>query len=282
MSSHQAELISQLALAGNTTNQSRSKLELSDSAASLLIGALLPAFVLVVWQLMGEFGLISEVFLPTPIVIAKAFSSLLASGELFVHIRISLFRAILGFLMGGSFGLAFGILIGLFRKAESVLDPTLQMLRLIPYLAIAPLIILWFGFGEESKILIIANGAFFPMYVNTFLGIRSVDNKLFDVSKVLEFNRFKMILRLILPASLPNILLGVRISLGISWVGLVVAELIGSQSGVGFLILQAKQESNTPIIFVGILIFAIVGTLADWIVRIAEIRFLKWQDSFQG
>jgi sulfonate transport system permease protein len=280
--SNQAEAISQRVHSGTSSKQALFKFKLGDSTSSLLIGAILPVFVVVVWQLLGEFGLISEIFLPTPYVIAKAFQSLLASGELFVHIRISVFRAAMGFLIGGGLGLLFGILAGLFRNVERMLDPTMQMLRLIPYLAVAPLIILWFGFGEVSKILIIANGAFFPLYVNTFLGIRSVDNKLFEVSKVLEFNRFKQIIRLILPASLPNIFLGVRLSMGIAWIGLVVAELVGSQSGVGFLILQAKQDSDTPVIFVGILIFAIVGALTDWLVRLAERRFLKWQDSFQG
>ncbi len=130
--------------------------------------------------------------------------------------------------------------------------------------------------------MIIAKGALFPLYVNTLLGIRSVDNKMFDVAHVLEFSRFKQIVRLILPASLPHILLGLRLSLAISWLSLVVAELIGSQSGVGFLINFGKQTSSTELIFVGIIIFAIVGKLVDSFVRLLERSLLQWRDSFQG
>ncbi|WP_405083585.1 ABC transporter permease [Paenibacillus psychroresistens] len=278
----QTEAIAQRLHSTKASKRVLTKFKLNNHISSLLVGAILPLFVLVVWQVLGEFGLISELFLPTPLVIAAAFKKLLLSGELWIHVRISLIRAGSGFLVGGSLGLLFGLLVGLFRQTERILDPTIQVLRLIPYLATAPLIILWFGFDETSKVVIIANGCFFPLYVNAFLGIRNVDNKLFEVAKVLQFNRFKQITRLILPASLPNIFLGVRISMGIAWIGLVVAELIGSQSGVGFLILQAKQDSDVPIIFVGILIFAVVGGLTDWIVRVAERRFLKWQDSFQG
>jgi sulfonate transport system permease protein len=278
----QGEAISQRMHTVKASKKALTKFKLNNHVTSLLIGAVLPIFVLVVWQILGEIGMISEQFLPTPLVIAAAFKKLLISGELWVHLRISLIRASSGFLVGGGLGLVFGIIIGLFRKTERILDPTIQILRLIPHLAVAPLIILWFGFDETSKIVIIANGCFFPLYVNAFLGIRNVDNKLFEVSKVLQFNRFKQITRLILPAAMPNIFLGVRISMGVAWIGLVVAELIGSQSGVGFLILQAKQDSDVPVIFVGIFIFAVVGGLTDWIVRLAERKFLKWQDSFQG
>lgn len=237
---------------------------------------------LVAWQLLGDLGLISTFFLPTPLMIAEAFRTLAVTGELTEHLAISLGRAATGFAIGGSIGLLLGIITGLSRNAENVLDPSMQMFRMIPHLAIAPLVILWFGFGETSKILIIAKGALFPLYVNTLLGIRSVDNKMFDVAHVLEFSRFKQIVRLILPASLPHILLGLRLSLAISWLSLVVAELIGSQSGVGFLINFGKQTSSTELIFVGIIIFAIVGKLVDSFVRLLERSLLQWRDSFQG
>jgi sulfonate transport system permease protein len=153
---------------------------------------------------------------------------------------------------------------------------------MIPHLAVTPLFILWFGFGELSKILLIAKGAFFPLYINTFLGIRNVDNKLFDVSRVLEFSRMKQIVWLIFPAALPNILLGVRLSLGVAWLGLVVAELMGSSNGIGYLILDARQFSNTSVVFVGIMIFAIVGKVTDSLVRLLERKLLSWQDNYRG
>lgn len=248
----------------------------------VVLGSALPVLVLAAWQLAGYLGWIDTFFLPTPLAIFASLWSLIVSGDMTTHLGISIGRAAAGFALGGSLGLILGLLTGFSRKSEIFLDPTVQMLRMIPHLAIAPLIILWFGFGETSKVLIIAKGAFFPLYVNTFLGIRSVDKKLFEVSKVLQYSRFQQIMRLIIPSSLPNILMGLRLSLAVSWLGLVVAELIGSQSGVGFLINLAKQSSLTEQIFVGVLVFAVVGMMVDLFVRSLERRWLKWRDSYKG
>ncbi|MEK4345776.1 ABC transporter permease [Paenibacillus sp. FSL P4-0184] len=245
-------------------------------------GAIIPVVTIVLWQLAGSTGLISAQFLPTPLSIARAFTGLLVTGELTHHLGVSMGRAGVGFLIGGVLGLLFGVLTGLFRSVEYVLDPSVQVLRLVPHLAIAPLIILWFGFGEMSKVVIILTGSFFPLYINTFMGIRNVDNKLFEVSRVLGFSPYQRLRRLILPAALPGILLGLRLSLAVAWIGLVVAELIGSQSGIGFLINEAKQNSNTEVVFVGIIIFAIVGKLIDSLFRIIERKFLFWRDSYEG
>lgn len=249
---------------------------------TIVVGASLPIITLVLWQILGSLGLVSATFLPTPLAIAASFKDLFVNGDLIRHLQISLGRAVVGFLIGGSIGLVFGIGVGFSDKLEKLLDPLMQMIRMIPHLAVAPLIILWFGFGEVSKIFIIANGAFFPLYINTFMGIRNVDNKLFEVSRVLQFNRAKQIYKLVLPASLPSIFLGLRLSLALSWLGLVVAELIGSQEGIGFLINFAKQNSNTEVIFVGIIIFAAVGLLVDLGVRFLERKFLQWRESYQG
>lgn len=256
----------------------RTKTLLSDWAA----GAAIPVAVIVLWQLGGSAGWISPEFLPAPWSILSAFAGLAASGELLYHLSVSIGRAGLGYVIGGVLGLLLGVLTGLFRKAEYLLDPSVQVLRLVPHLAIAPLIILWFGFGEVSKVAIILSGAFFPLYINTFMGIRSVDNKLFEVARVLGFGPLQKLHRLILPAALPGILLGLRLSMAVAWIGLVVAELIGSSSGVGFLINEAKQNSNTEVIFVGIIIFAIVGKLIDSLFRVIERKLLHWRDSYQG
>lgn len=246
------------------------------------IGALIPAVTLALWQLAGNAGLISAEFLPTPLSIARAFTDLFVTGELTHHLGVSMGRAGIGFLIGGVLGLLFGVITGLFRTVEYVLDPSVQVLRLVPHLAIAPLIILWFGFGEMSKVVIIMTGSFFPLYINTFMGIRNVDNKLFEVARVLGFSPYQKLRRLIIPAAMPGILLGLRLSMAVAWIGLVVAELIGSQSGIGFLINEAKQNSNTEIVFVGIIIFAIVGKLIDSLFRIIERKFLFWRDSYKG
>lgn len=265
---------------GDSSRAKRNSLK--SRLASLALGLALPLLVLTVWQIAGQSGWVDTLFLPTPLAILESLAELIRSGELARHFGISIGRAAAGFALGGGLGLLLGLWTGFSRKSEMFLDPTVQLLRMIPHLAIAPLIILWFGFGETSKVLIIAKGAFFPLYVNTFLGIRSVDNKLFEVSRVLQYSRFQQIVKLVIPSSLPNILMGLRLSLAVSWLGLVVAELIGSQAGVGFLINLAKQSSLTEQIFVGVLVFAAVGLAVDLLISYLERRLLKWRDSFKG
>lgn len=245
-------------------------------------GAILPVLILSIWQILSSTGTISTQLFSSPALILRQYWELTLSGELMHHLRISLVRALLGFLLGGSCGLLLGLFVGMFRKIEETVNPTVQMLRTVPLLAITPLFILWFGFGELSKVLLISLGAFFPLYVNTFLGVRNVDAKLFDVARVLEFSRFSQMMRLVLPAALPNILLGIRLSLTIAWLCLVTAELLGADTGVGFMIQDARAFMQTDIVFVGITIFAIVGKLSDSIVRFFEIKLLRWQDSYKG
>ncbi|MFE4709979.1 ABC transporter permease [Paenibacillus sp. NPDC056722] len=251
-------------------------------AATLGLALLLPGSVLILWQTLGHYGIISEMLFPTPYTIGESFWNLAVSGDLWVNLRISAARALSGFVLGGGLGLLLGLLVGLFRRSEKLLDPSLQMIRMIPSLAVVPLFILWFGIGEESKVLLIAKGAFFPLYINTFVGIRGVDNKLFEVTRVLGYSRLKQISRLVLPAALPNVVLGVRLSLGLSWLGLVVAELIASSSGIGYMMSDARQFADTPVVFVGILVFAVAGLLSDTVVRLIERRLLRWKDNFQG
>ena len=252
------------------------------AGSDFAVGAALPVAVVAAWQLAGDAGLIDPFFLPTPLAILEAFRDLFVSGDLARHLGISVRRAAVGFLFGGGLGLLLGLLAGFNRRAEYVLDPSMQMLRMIPHLAIAPLVILWFGFGETSKIILIAKGAFFPLYINTLSGIRGVDDKLVQVSRILEFDRRTRLARLMIPAAMPGILLGLRLSLALSWLGLVVAELLGSTDGVGFLINAAKQNGTTEIIFAGIVIFAVVGKLLDSFVRLLERRLLRWRDSYHG
>ncbi|MCZ1268868.1 ABC transporter permease [Paenibacillus taichungensis] len=251
-------------------------------ASNMVLGLIVPVSLLIVWEVAGAMGYLNPVLLPTPSSIWKELVSMTETGELVRHLGISTWRALLGFLIGGGLGLSMGLWVGFSYKTERLLDPSFQMLRTLPHLAIAPLFILWFGFGETSKLLLIAKGSFFPLYVNTFLGIRSVDSKLFDVGKVLQFSKWQMITKLILPASLPNIFLGIRLSVSVAWLGLVVAELMGSSAGLGYLINDARSFSLTTVVFVGIIVFAVVGKLSDSIIKLLEARALRWQDGFKG
>lgn len=245
-------------------------------------GFVLPVLVIAIWQLVSGLGYVSDNILPSPLLIVQSFIELTVSGEMFGHLKISILRALGGFLIGAGIGLALGLIVGFSKSSELYVDPTMQMLRTIPSLAVTPLFILWFGFDELSKILLIAFASFFPIYVNTFNGIRSVDAKLFDVARVLEFSKKKQLTCLILPAALSHILLGIRLSIGTAWLSLVVAELMGSSSGVGYMIMDARQFSQTEKVFVGIIIFGIVGKLTDSLVKVLEKRLLKWRNNFEG
>ncbi|QUF66354.1 ABC transporter permease [Bacillus atrophaeus] len=264
------------------TNVSQKRKNTAKNVYGWVKGLVLPFVIIAVWQIAGSLEIVSATVLPTPLVILLTFKDLIVSGELFVHLKISVYRAAAGFLSGAGLGLLIGLLVGFSRKTEHYIDPSLQMLRTVPHLAVTPLFILWFGFDETSKILLIALGAFFPVYINTFLGIRGVDSKLFDVAKVLKFPWYRQMTKLILPAALPSILLGIRLSLGIAWLGLVVAELMGSSEGIGYMIMDARQFSQTNKVFVGIIIFAVVGKLTDSFVRFLERKLLKWRNSYQG
>lgn len=243
---------------------------------------ILPVILLVIWQIAGSLGWIGPNLLPTPYAIVRQFFRLVVSGEMLDHFRISFIRAMLGFVLGGLAGFLLGISTGLGKIVERTLDPSLQMLRTVPLLSLIPLFILWFGIGEFSKTLMISLGAFFPVYVNTFLGIRSVDMKLFEVSRIFQFSKWQQIHKVIIPAVLPNILLGVRLSLGVSWLVLVVAEMMGTSAGIGYMIQDARAYSQTDVVFIGIIIFAIIGKLSDSIVRVLEKRWLRWRDTYTG
>ncbi|MFC3747672.1 ABC transporter permease [Paenibacillus sp. GCM10012306] len=247
-----------------------------------LHGWLVPVAIAIVWEAVGRLGLVPASMLPTPSAIVKQFVELIASGELYKHMSISFYRALVGFFLGAGTGLLLGLLTGLNKIAEKTLDPSLQMMWTIPLLSLIPLFILWFGIGEFSKILIISLGAFFPVYVNTFLGIRSVDLKLFEVARTLQYSRLQLITKLIIPSALPNILLGIRLSLGIAWLVLVVAEMMGTSAGIGYMIQDARAYMRTDVVFVGIIIFAIIGKISDSGVRLLEKRWLRWRDTFKG
>jgi sulfonate transport system permease protein len=241
----------------------------------------LPVLLVVVWQVAAHTGLLSSRILPEPWAVAKAFRDLMLSGELWTHLKVSLWRALAGFALGAGLGLALGLLNGSSRRAATLLDTTLQMIRNIPALALIPLVILWFGIDETAKLFLLAVGVFFPMYLNTFHGIRSVDAGLIEMARSYGLSAWAMYRDVILPGALPSILVGVRFSLGLVWVLLIVAETISAQAGIGYMTMNAREFLQTDVVLVGILLYALLGKAADLSARGLERWFLRWNPAYR-
>ena len=241
-----------------------------------------PILLIVIWQLLVQVGWLSTRVLPAPTAVLQAFFTLTKSGELLRHIGVSTWRAFIGFLIGGGIGLTLGFLNGLFPIAERLLDTSVQMLRNIPHLALIPLVILWFGIGEEAKLFLVALGVMFPMYLNTFHGIRTVDSGLIEMGKVYGLKPAALFWQIIIPGALPSILVGLRYSLGIMWLTLIVAETIASDSGIGYMAMNAREFLQTDVVVLSILMYAILGKLADTASRVLEKKWLSWNPNYQA
>lgn len=240
-----------------------------------------PLFLLLIWQLLAQFGWLSTRVLPAPTAVFQAGIHLARTGELFHHMGVSAARALVGFAIGGSIGFTLGLLNGLFRLSEKLLDTSVQMLRNIPHLAMIPLVIVWFGIGEEAKIFLVAIGVLFPIYINTFHGIRTVDQGLLEMGKVYGLKPYELVWQVILPSAMPSILVGIRYALGIMWLTLIVAETIASDSGIGYMAMNAREFMQTDVVVFSILVYALLGKLADSIARWLEVKLLQWHPSYQ-
>lgn len=248
----------------------------------LLLSWLAPVVLLIVWELLAQAGWLSPQVLPAPSKVVRTAFRLATYGSLLNDLGVSLLRATAGFAIGGSVGLALGILVGFSRIAEAAIDRSIQMIRAIPFLAALPLVIVWLGVGEAQKIFLVALGVAFPIYINTTLGIRQVDPKLLELGRVQGLGTFELIRRVILPGALPSILTGVRYALATAWLALVVAETIGAQSGIGFLAMDAREFLRTDVIVPTIVIYALIGVAADGIARALERRLLAWHPNYGG
>jgi sulfonate transport system permease protein len=243
---------------------------------------LVPISLLIIWQWASSVGVLPSRFLPAPRAVLRSFFELSASGELWLHVRVSALRALSGFAVGGGLGLLLGLLTGSLRWAETLLDSTIQMIRNIPPLALIPLVILWFGIDESAKLFLVALGVFFPVYINTFHGIRSVDRGLLEMGRTYGLSGWSLYRDIILPGALPSILVGVRFSLGLMWVILIVAETISARSGIGYMTMNAREFMQTDVMVVGILLYAILGKLADLLAKGLERRLLRWNPAYQA
>ena len=270
-----------MASASKTKSNPKAK-ALLRTARQRLAPWIVPFVLLVLWQASAQWGLLSNRILPAPLDVAKSAVALARSGELWTHVAVSTWRALLGFAIGGSLGLVLGLLTGTFRTAETLLDTTLQMVRNIPVLALIPLVILWFGIGEEAKLFLVALGVFFPIYVNTLLGIRTVDPQLVEMGRIYGMGPWALFRRVILPGALPSIFVGLRYALGIMWLTLIVAETISASSGLGYMAMQAREFMLVDVVVLAIVIYAGLGKAADAVTRLLERRFLAWNPAYRN
>lgn len=241
-----------------------------------------PIAFLVLWQVACSTHVFTSVEVASPGQVWTAGRQLWDQGALQHNLWVSLRRVVEGLLLGVAAGVVLAVLSGFFHLAEDLIDPVLQAARAVPILGLLPLFVIWFGVGESPKVYLIALGCLFPVYINTFGAIRGVDTKLVEAGRTFGLGRFGLVWRIIFPGALPGFLVGLRFALIGSWLFVIVAEQINSESGIGYLIMQAQSTDRTDIMFLGLIIYAALGILADLVVRQLETRLLSWRRGFEG
>jgi sulfonate transport system permease protein len=241
-----------------------------------------PVLILVLWEVLGRTGALPSLYAPAPTDIASTAVQLWRDGVLGPDLAISLQRAGLGLVLGLSVGIVTGVLGGFLRRGEYLFNGVVQIFNTIPLLAVLPLMIVWFGIDELTKVLLIAFGAGVPMYLNLFAAIRGVDHRLIEMARSTGAGRWRVVSWVLLPGALPGFLVGLRFSLAYSVLGLVAAETVNADQGLGFLVTQAQTYLQTNQVFVGLVVYSILGLLADQIVRVLERVLLRWRRSFEA
>ena len=245
-----------------------------------VVGLILPVAAGLLWELAVRSGWASGRLVPPPSVIFATFWELAETGELQRHALATCLRVAAGFGIGVVAGTLAGALTGYSAFIQRLLDPTLQALRAIPSIAWVPLFVLWFGIFEGSKITLIAVGVFFPVYLGVMGAIMSVDRKLVEVGRAFRLSDAAMVRRILLPAVLPAYVLALRSGLGLGWMFVVAAELLGASEGLGYLLIDGQQLGKPAQIVAAIVAFAIIGKTTDWIISAAAAPFLRWEDAF--
>jgi sulfonate transport system permease protein len=236
-----------------------------------------PVLLVAVWQLASSTGLLDERKLASPQQIAATFVRLVQDGTLGAATLVSVQRVALGFAIGAAVGIALAVAAGLSRLGEDAIDPPMQMLRTLPHFGLVSLFIVWFGIGETPKVALIAMGATFPLYLNTFAGIRGIDRKTLEAATAMHLSWTQRLRHVVIPGALPQTLVGLRQSLGIAWLSLIVAETISASAGLGYVILHAKDFLQTDVIVVGLAVYSLLGLTTDAIVRHLERKALAWR-----
>ncbi|WP_328382414.1 ABC transporter permease [Micromonospora zamorensis] len=236
-----------------------------------------PVALVLGWELASRTGLLAPEKLPAPSDVLATGWRLSRDGTLGVHLLDSLTRAGAGLLIGGVLALALGTLAGLLRLGDDLVDPPVQMARMLPHLGLVPLLIIWVGIGESLKISLVALGAFFPIYFNTYAGIRDIDERLVEAARTCGLGHAARLRHVVLPGALPALFLGLRLAIGAAWLSLVVGEQVNAQTGIGFLMMEAREFSQTDVVVLGLLVYALLGLISDSALRVLERRMLTWR-----
>jgi sulfonate transport system permease protein len=241
------------------------------------LGFVLPLVFIIVWELLARAGLLAANWFPAPVAIVDTLLELLRGGELARHIAYTVTRVLAGFLIGALSATLLAGITGSTPLVRQLLDPTIQALRSIPSMAWVPLFLLWMGIHESSKIALISVGVFFPVYLNLLSGILTVDRKLVEVGQIFKLNRLQLVRRVILPAALPSYLVGLRSGLGLGWMFVVAAEIMGASRGLGFLMIDGQMTGRASVIIASIVLFALFGKLTDLVIERAGNRLLGYR-----
>ncbi|MCG5214788.1 ABC transporter permease subunit [Streptosporangium soli] len=244
--------------------------------------AVTPVLIVVLWEGAARLGILPPEKLSPPSDVLSVGLRLTLDGTLGLHLLHSLLRAFVGLAVGGVLGLALGALAGLIRLGDDLVDPTVQMARMLPHLGLVPLLLIWVGIGEPLKISLVALGAFFPIYLNTYTGIRGIDERLVEAARTCGLSAAARVRHVVLPGALPSLFLGVRLAFGAGWLSLVVGEQVNAETGIGFLMMEARDFSQTDVVVLGLLIYALLGMLSDFGLRVAERRALAWRQGLQA
>lgn len=241
----------------------------------------LPVVALILWFIVTSGEQNGTELIPTPQATWEAFIRLLRDGTLIKNIEISSLRAFSGLFVGGLIGFSLGVLNGQFRTAEKLLNTPIQMIKNVPHLAMMPLILIWFGIGETAKLVLISLGVFFPIYLNTFQGIRFIDDGLLEMGKAYGLKGVTLFKNIIFPGAMPSIMVGVRQALGRMWLTLIIAETVAAKSGIGFMATNAREYMLMDVIILSLIIYAILGSLSDVVAVKIEKSVLKWHPNYR-
>ncbi|MCA9864565.1 MAG: ABC transporter permease [Thermomicrobiales bacterium] len=248
----------------------------------MLRGLVAPLLILAIWQVAVNREVYSRSQLPAPLDVLSAGQELQNIGILIPNVMASLQRVAIGWGVGALVAIALGLLVGFSRTVEDYLAPTIQALRAVPSLAWVPLFVLWLGIGETPKLLLIAVGAFFPVYTNVVAGVRQIDRKLVEVGRAYGLRGWGLTQEILFPAALPALFTGLRLGLAQAWLFLVAAELIAASRGLGFLLIDAQNTGRADIILLSLGLLAVIGKATDWLLQRGERRYLRWADTFAG